>query len=574
MKRTTLLLLITSLCSITKAQTYITNVSIADVENKKLIPGQTIVIDSNKITMVGVSKKITPKPGATIIDGTGKYIIPGLVDSHVHFFQSGGLYTRPDGIDLRKYYPYEKDIEWNKQNMEDQLRRYTKAGITTVIDVGSTVNMLNQRDSFANKSYAPRIFMTGPLITSWEPGVFKKLKDDEPFFLTGNEEEARQNVRKQLSAKPDFIKIWYIVQDKNKREGAKKYFPIAKAAIEEANKNGLRVAVHATELPTAIAAVEAGCNYLVHSVDDTLVSDAFIQLLKKNKVVLCPTLVVFHGYEKTFAQYYDFSREDYSMGNPVQLGSLFDLRHLADTTQAAQYRRVMRNNKARYMHNDSTMMSNLKRLTDAGVTIATGTDAGNIGTLHASSYFDELRKMQAAGLNNWQILQASTINGAKAVGKEKEFGSISAGKTADMLLLDANPLDSLSNWEKINIVINKGNIIQPLSLIKETPLALVQRQLNAYNGHDLDAFLEPYAEDVELYSFPDKLLMKGKEQMRKDYAFITKVPGLHCEILNRTIQGNVIVDQEKVSGFGPKPLTALAIYHIENNKIKKVYFIQ
>ncbi len=116
-------------------------------------------------------------------------------------------------------------------------------------------------------------------------------------------------------------------------------------------------------------------------------------------------------------------------------------------------------------------------------------------------------------------------------------------------------------------------MIQPDSLLKETPLALAQRQLNAYNGHDLEAFLEPYAEDVEIYQFPNTLQMKGKEAMRKAYQFITKTPGLHCELQKRIVQGNIVIDHERVRGFGGPPAEAVAIYHIEKGKIKKVYFV-
>ena len=142
-----------------------------------------------------------------------------------------------------------------------------------------------------------------------------------------------------------------------------------------------------------------------------------------------------------------------------------------------------------------------------------------------------------------------------------------------MVLLNANPVDQLENLEKVSLVFNKGHIISPDTLIKETPLALVQRQLNAYNDRDLEAFLEPYADDVELYEFPSKLVTKGKEQMRKDYAFFKTVTNLHCEIKERIIQGNTIIDKESVTGFGNKPVEATAIYQVENNKIKRVYFI-
>jgi hypothetical protein len=153
------------------------------------------------------------------------------------------------------------------------------------------------------------------------------------------------------------------------------------------------------------------------------------------------------------------------------------------------------------------------------VTIATGTDAGNTGTQHASSYFIELNAMQNAGMNNWQLLEASTINGAKAMGQEKEWGSIAKNKMANLVLLWANPLDSIANWRKISQVIVKGVVHLPETLVNPSPEYLVQQQLNAYNAHDLDAFLEPYAEDVELYEFPGKLIMKGKDNMRKDLVY-------------------------------------------------------
>jgi len=118
-------------------------------------------------------------------------------------------------------------------------------------------------------------------------------------------------------------------------------------------------------------------------------------------------------------------------------------------------------------------------------------------------------------------------------------------------------------------------LIKPDTLIKETPLALVQRQLNAYNARDLEAFLEPYANDVELYDYTTgKLLGKGKDNMRKNYAFFKQVPDLHCEIKARIIQGNIIIDKEIVTGSGGPAMEATAIYHIEGNKIKKVYFIE
>jgi imidazolonepropionase-like amidohydrolase len=104
-----------------KSQLLIRNVSVVDVENKKLLPPQDVLVYNGIITAVG--KNIKEPKGAQLINGSGKWLMPGLVDGHVHFFQSGGLYARPDAIDLRKYQPYEKEMEWCIKNMESFLRR-------------------------------------------------------------------------------------------------------------------------------------------------------------------------------------------------------------------------------------------------------------------------------------------------------------------------------------------------------------------------------------------------------------------------------------------------------------------
>ncbi|HVF96681.1 MAG TPA: amidohydrolase family protein, partial [Flavisolibacter sp.] len=296
-------------CQQTFAQLLIRNTTVVDVEAKKLLPAQDVLVQDGKIAAVG--KKLSAPSSAQIIDGSGKYLMPGLVDAHVHFFQSGGLYTRPDAIDLRKYRPYEDEIRWGHNNMESFLRRYTKAGITSVVDVGATVSFLQQRDSFKAKNYAPAVYMTGPLLTTYEPEVFKKLGTDEPFYLMKTVEEARALVQKQLPYRPDFIKVWYIVLGRNKDSSARASLPLVQAVIDEAHKNNLRVAVHATERITAKLSVEAGADFLVHGVEDEPVDAAFVQLLEQKGTVLSPTLVVAGNYNKTFGQLYTPTAEDF-----------------------------------------------------------------------------------------------------------------------------------------------------------------------------------------------------------------------------------------------------------------------
>lgn len=109
---------------------------------------------------------------------------------------------------------------------------------------------------------------------------------------------------------------------------------------------------------------------------------------------------------------------------------------------------------------------------------------------------------------------------------------------------------------------------------QSTPEELVQQQLEGYNSLDIDAFMKPFSEDLELYSFPNTLKAKGKEKIKEGYKnFFKAAPNLHCKIINRVVNGNIVIDKERVSGYPDgKTIETLAIYEIENGKIARVYF--
>ena len=214
MKYITLTLIsVLSFCA-TNSQTVVRNVNIVDVEHQKILPGYDVVSLNGKITYVGKDRKYKLPGNIKVIDGTGKYLIPGFTDAHVHFFQTGGIYTRPDAIDLRKYKSYDEEIKWAHEHMSDFLSLYLKAGVTQVIDVGASNEFLTQRDSFLTKSSSPLIYMTGPLLTTYIPETYRNEKHDITFSMMTNEADTRKAVTDQLRYNPDFIKIWYIVLDK------------------------------------------------------------------------------------------------------------------------------------------------------------------------------------------------------------------------------------------------------------------------------------------------------------------------------------------------------------------------
>jgi imidazolonepropionase-like amidohydrolase len=547
----------------------VTGAAYINTVDGKVIDNAVILVEGDRIKDIGKAGKVKIPAGAAIIEAKGKWILPGMVDGHIHFFQSGSLYTRPDAVNLGSFYPYEKDQQWIKDNRADLMRRYLACGITSVVDVGGPFSNFDVRTWCNNSPLAPNAFVTGPLISTYQPPNLDK--NDPPIIKVKNEEEARELVRKQLPYKPDFIKIWYIVLP---GQDAKKTLPIVKATIEEAHLNHLKVAVHATEYLTATLAVQAGCDILVHSIDDTLADAAFIQLLTSKKVTYIPTLIVGQKYRETFTQQHRISQHDFTYANPFALGTLFDLQHLQGKGVPFDYKKMR---KARTVINkdDSNMLTSLKLLSDAGVNIVTGTDAGNIGTQHAASYLTELLAMKAGGMSNMQVLAAGTINAARGFGKDSLIGSLEKGKLADFIILDKNPLDDLNNLDFISTVVHRGHVISTDSLLATSPEILAQQQLNAYNNRDIEAFLAPYSDSVELYQFPATLVSKGKDKMRADYGSMFKrVPELHCQLVNRVVQGNTVIDQESVTGFGPNPIKAVAIYKIAKGKIQQVYFVQ
>jgi imidazolonepropionase-like amidohydrolase len=545
----------------------LTHVNVINVITGKIESDQTILIEKDKITSIGRFNNIKLPKDVTIIDATGKFAMPGMTDGHIHFFQSGGLYTRPDGYyNLQSVYPYDKDQQWIKDNLHDLMARYIACGVTNIIDVGGPMRNFVLRDKVNNEITSPNALVTGPLISTVEPKGFDK--NDLPIIKANSPEEAREMVRKQVPFKPDFIKIWYLTG----MQDAGSNLPIVKAAIEESHANGLRVCVHATQYETAKLAVEAGADILVHSVDDKLLDAPILTLFKNKNIVYIPTLQVSKNYDRMYTQQFSFTPHDFKYANPFMLGSLTDLQHYDPLKINLDYKAI-RKNISISDKQDTILSKNLLAVQKAGITVVSGTDAGNIGTHHGSSFMLELQLMKEAGLTNWEVLQSATINAAKGFGKSNVWGSLEQNKIADILILDGNPLDDLSTLAEIPTIIHRGVVIKNEQLLTVSPEILVQQQLNAYNARDIEAFLQPYSDSVELYNFPDQLIMKGKQEMRKSYAgYFKSTPDLHCEIVKRIVLGNTIIDHERVSGNGNPKRDAVAIYKTENGKITKVYF--
>src|SRR5437762_5792309 len=281
----------------------------------KITRNATVFVDNGRIT--NIAANMVMKFGGRTVDCAGKFILPGYIDTHVHFFQSGDLFTRPDGADLNSVRPYKDEVAWVKSHVDDVFVRYLRSGITSVVDVGGPFWNFEVRKIATATTKAPRVAVAGPLISS----VSRPQLDlgDPPIVKIDTSEQAGEFVRKLAAQNPDLVKIWYIV-DKDHPVDA--FRLTVRATVEESHARKLRVAVHATELETARAAVEEGADVLVHSVIDKKVDDAFVKLLKDRHIILCPTLVVFERYGRTFSHQLNLTPEEKKWGNPEVIASL------------------------------------------------------------------------------------------------------------------------------------------------------------------------------------------------------------------------------------------------------------
>ena len=462
-------------------------------------PHSLIVIEGDHFVAVGNQAMAVSVAGAKIIDCKGKFVLPGYIDTHVHFFQSGDLFTRPDAVDLNSVRPYRDEIAWIKSHLNDTFSRYLRCGITSVVDVGGPFWNFEVRKIANATAKAPRVAVAGPLISS----VARPQLDlgDPPIVKIDTPDQGREMVRKLAAQNPDYVKIWYIVPPaqpaqpvtpkagesaspapgQSDAERAALFRPVVHAVVEESHARKLRVAVHATELEAARAAVEEGVDLLVHSVTDKLVDDRFVRLLKEKHTILTPTLVVFERYSRTFANKLNLTPEEKAWGNPEVIASL-DVTKLPPDKVPDRIKTALKDPDAtlgRIKQIYDIALKNLKTLEDAGITIAAGTDAGNIGTIHGPALFREFQLMKEAGLTPMQILQSATANAAKVFdttggtpsvrspspgASTPKIGAIEPGRFADLVILNSNPLDDIAHTSDIDSVIKNG-VVYPASTI-------------------------------------------------------------------------------------------------------------
>jgi imidazolonepropionase-like amidohydrolase len=357
------------------------------------IENATVVVRNGQIAEVGPSARVRVPAGATRVEVAGKTIMPTIVDTHVH------LGTTRDAL------------------MKD-LRDRAYFGVSAALSMG----LDPAGDPFAVRAEAPagvaRYFLAGRGLTMPEPG-----RSDVPYWVT-TEAEARKAVQAQAALKVDLIKIWVDDRDgKYKKMPPEIYTPV----IDEAHKAKLRVAAHIFNLADAKGLLTAGIDAFAHGIRDVDADDEVVALVKARKnVVLIPNMP-----DRGVVADYSWLKGSLGDAEVAKIQAGATNRPPAQAAWGIQAR-------------------NLKKLSDAGMTIAVGTDGNTAWAPHV-----EMADMVAAGLTPMQVIVAATKNGAAFL-RMNDTGTIAAGKHADLLVLDGNPVEDITNTRRISAVYLKG----------------------------------------------------------------------------------------------------------------------
>jgi imidazolonepropionase-like amidohydrolase len=389
------------------------------VNNARIFDGSVMLPGSHNVGISGGrirSVSNSPIAGSQQIDARGRFLMPGLIDCHIHLLN---FWTAKDEATMAA------DIN---TELPKRLNDFLTAGVTTVKSVGdSEDDILRVRAKLASGELAgPRLLATGAAFAAPGSHPATTVYGQNPWLRnratveTDSPEQAREGVRRLAAKKVDAVKI---VHQGGCKHGAPYFFKaeslginvqilkfekaVLRAIIDEAHRHGLKVTVHTVDAAAAIEALEAGADGLEHGVmDHRLQNNQVVDLLLRNRASYVPTLCLIRLEGKSA--------------------------------------------EVRY--------ANLKQVADAGVRVALGTDSfcglGKFG----ENTIEEAERSAQAGIGAAQILRMATKDAAEHLGVE-DLGLIAPGKLADLLLLDGDPTTSIGDLRKLSLVIKNGAIV-------------------------------------------------------------------------------------------------------------------
>ena len=360
------------------------------------IENSAFVVNGNRFTQVGRGGQVQVPAGARRVDLRGKTVMPAIIDTHTH-------------------------LATNREMLIDQLQRKAYYGVGAAMSLGqdnTDVAFQVRAETIPNAA----LFRTaGRGITMPEPG-----RTDAPYWIS-TVAEGRKAVQELSARKVDLVKIW--VDDRNGMY--KKLTPeLYGAIIDEAHKNGLRVTAHIFTLEDAKGLLRAGIDAFAHGVRDKDIDDEFLNMMKQR-----PAVVV--------------------VPNLPDRGVATDLSWLGESVPAAELKTLQAaaTDRPAVQQTFGIQSRNLNKLNAAGVRIALGTD-GSVAWAHHL----EMEDMVASGMTPAQVIVSAARNAAELL-KLTDTGTIATGKSADFLVLDANPLDDIKNTRRIADVYLRGSAV-------------------------------------------------------------------------------------------------------------------
>ena len=365
------------------------------------IADSAFLVENGRFTAVGRKGQLKAPAGAARVDLTGKTVMPAIVDAHKH-------------------------LAVTRDALVDQLQHLAYYGIGAAMSLGQDTGDVAYQVRSETIPNAARFRTAGRGITAPEAG-----RTQAPFWVT-SEAEVRKAVDEMAAKKVDIIKFWVDDRDHTVTKLSPELY---RAGIDEAHKKGLRTIAHIYTLEDAKGTLRAGIDNFAHSVRDKDIDDEYLKLIKAN-----PSFIV--------------------DPNLPDRGVKVDRSWLRNSVTAAELQKLQADSKddPKAQAFFGIQARNLAKLNAAGVKIALGSDGGITWAAH-----EEMADMVAAGMTPAQVLVAATRNAAE-LANLGDVGTVAARKSADFLVLDANPLDDITNTRRIASVYLRGSKVDRADL--------------------------------------------------------------------------------------------------------------
>jgi len=434
------------------------------IRNARVFVGDGRILDPasvlvRKSRIEAVFESAGPDPGTLKVDtveGSGKTVLPGLIDVHVHLGAPGGAYSDPK--------------EYSAEDNEGRaLLQYLYCGVTAVRSTGDFLDhSLALRKRVADgEIQAAQLFLTGPLFTtagghgteylSWLPAPARAAAEAQFVRTPKSPEEAQQQVRELKSAGVDGIKA-VLETGRTGMLFARMDLAMFRAAANESRACQLPLAVHTGSAQDVSDAVEAGASSIEHGSFADVIPDDLFQHMARSGISYDPTLSVLEGFHDVSA-----GRDDLLQRSLVR--QVLPQKLLSGTRAALAAGKYTNGERAAGLQSAMHVAEdNLRRAWKAGVPLVTGSDAGNTLVFHGPAVHRELQLWVAAGIPPTVALQAATRNAAQLLGTGSRLGLVAPGYDATLLVVDGDPTREISSTERISMVIFQGERVRRAEL--------------------------------------------------------------------------------------------------------------